>query len=139
MLFCIMHNSIPLYCSQHTQTLCPDGADTQRSAAGSGSNTGKSTKGAEYDATGGAVDDRSGLQKIKDKLTPGARSLLPAAVWASTRTHKQVDQRCQCHCCKLSSNHRALAHLAELFVDMYNVADEHFDPYSVPMHTCTRH
>lgn len=72
MTFCIMHISIPLYCSQHTETLCSVGADTERSAAGAGSNTGKSTKGAEYDATGGAVDDRSGLQKIKDKLTPGS-------------------------------------------------------------------
>ncbi len=39
---------------------------------GSGGNVSKATKGAEYDATGGAVDDRSGLQKIKDKLTPGS-------------------------------------------------------------------
>ena len=30
------------------------------------------SKGAEYDATGGAVDDRTGMQKVKDKLTPGS-------------------------------------------------------------------
>lgn len=30
------------------------------------------TKGQEYDATGGAVDDRSTMQKLKDKLTPGS-------------------------------------------------------------------
>lgn len=34
--------------------------------------TGKHQKGSDYDATGGAVDDRSALQKIKDKLTPGS-------------------------------------------------------------------
>ena len=41
-------------------------------SGGSGGNVSKATKGAEYDATGGAVDDRSGMQKIKDKLTPGS-------------------------------------------------------------------
>ncbi|DBA98946.1 TPA: hypothetical protein ACH3X1_014689 [Trebouxia sp. C0004] len=39
---------------------------------GSIGNVSKATKGAEYDATGGAVDDRTGLQKVKDKLTPGS-------------------------------------------------------------------
>lgn len=34
--------------------------------------TGKHQKGADYDATGGVVDDRSTLQKLKDKLTPGS-------------------------------------------------------------------
>lgn len=38
---------------------------------GSGHNTSSSTKGAQYDATGGAVDDRSFLQKGKDALKPG--------------------------------------------------------------------
>lgn len=32
----------------------------------------KATKGAEYDATGGAVDDRTVGQKIKDAFTPGS-------------------------------------------------------------------
>ena len=39
---------------------------------GTGSKSSSNTKGAEYDATGGAVDDRSFLQKAKDKLTPGS-------------------------------------------------------------------
>ena len=30
------------------------------------------SKGAEYDATAGTVDDRSGMQKVKDTLTPGS-------------------------------------------------------------------
>ena len=32
----------------------------------------KATKGAQYDATGGAVDDRTVGQKIKDAFTPGS-------------------------------------------------------------------
>ena len=32
----------------------------------------KQTKGAEYDATGGQVDDRSMMQKVKDAITPGS-------------------------------------------------------------------
>ena len=39
---------------------------------GSGAGGAGKGKGAEYDATGGAVDDRSTLQKLKDKLTPGS-------------------------------------------------------------------
>ena len=41
-------------------------------SGGSSGHVSKATKGAEYDATGGAVDDRTGLQKVKDKLTPGS-------------------------------------------------------------------
>ena len=41
-------------------------------ASGAGQKVSSNTKGAEYDQTGGAVDDRSGLQKVKDKLTPGS-------------------------------------------------------------------
>ena len=39
--------------------------------SGAGSGTGQH-KGAEYDQSGGQVDDRSAMQKIKDKLTPGS-------------------------------------------------------------------
>lgn len=43
---------------------------------GHGSNKGdvnpKQTKGAEYDATGGEVDDRTMMQKVKDAITPGS-------------------------------------------------------------------
>lgn len=46
------------------------GSNTTGSRAGADSH-GKG-KGADYDATGGAVDDRSTLQKLKDKLTPGS-------------------------------------------------------------------
>lgn len=39
---------------------------------GKGMKVSSATRGAEYDATGGAVDDRTAMQKIKDKLTPGS-------------------------------------------------------------------
>ena len=47
------------------------------SGTGSGTGTGVGSgtgqhKGAEYDQSGGQVDDRSAMQKIKDKLTPGS-------------------------------------------------------------------
>ncbi len=47
------------------------------SGVGSGTGTGVGSgtghhKGAEYDQSGGQVDDRSAMQKIKDKLTPGS-------------------------------------------------------------------
>lgn len=32
----------------------------------------KQSKGAEYDATGGQVDDRTMMQKVKDAITPGS-------------------------------------------------------------------
>ena len=37
-----------------------------------GDKVSSATKGAEYDATGGQVDDRTTMQKLKDKLTPGS-------------------------------------------------------------------
>ncbi len=36
-----------------------------------GAKVSKATKGAQYDATGGAVDDRTGMQKLKDAFKPG--------------------------------------------------------------------
>lgn len=45
------------------------GGRTGLHETGKGSNA---SKGAEYDASGGAVDDRSGMQKVKDTLTPGS-------------------------------------------------------------------
>ena len=38
----------------------------------SGSKVIAATKGARFDETGGAVDDRTGMQKIADKLSPGS-------------------------------------------------------------------
>ncbi|DBB04623.1 TPA: hypothetical protein ACH3X1_012691 [Trebouxia sp. C0004] len=38
---------------------------------GHGNMVSSATKGAEYDATGGQVNDRTTMQKLKDTLTPG--------------------------------------------------------------------
>ncbi len=56
------------YGSQGTGTGSGTGAGT---GSGVGSGAGHQ-KGAEYDQSGGQVDDRSAMQKIKDKLTPGS-------------------------------------------------------------------
>lgn len=49
------------------------GFDASKSGRhGKGIKVSSATKGAEYDATGGAVDDRTAMQKVKDKLTPGS-------------------------------------------------------------------
>lgn len=48
---------------------------TRFPSIGGRTGTGKESnvsKGVEYDATGGTVDDRSGMQKVKDTLTPGS-------------------------------------------------------------------
>ena len=37
-----------------------------------GNKVSSATKGAEYDATGGAIDDRTTMQKVKDTFTPGS-------------------------------------------------------------------
>lgn len=53
--------------------VCPGVGGYGSQGTGTGHSHGSSnTKGAEYDQTGGQVDDRSGMQKIKDKLTPGS-------------------------------------------------------------------
>ncbi len=60
------------YGSQGTGTGSGTGSGT---GAGTGSGVGSGAghqKGAEYDQSGGQVDDRSAMQKIKDKLTPGS-------------------------------------------------------------------
>ena len=48
------------------------GTGASSGLASEGGKVSKATKGAEYDATGGQVDDRTIGQKIKDKLTPGS-------------------------------------------------------------------
>lgn len=47
-------------------------SEVGRQGHGKGMKVSSATRGAEYDATGGAVDDRTAMQKIKDKLTPGS-------------------------------------------------------------------
>ena len=37
-----------------------------------GGKVSSATKGARFDETGGAIDDRTGMQKIADKLSPGS-------------------------------------------------------------------
>lgn len=50
------------------------GDNTHSYGAGTGhaQTVSSATKGAQYDATGGAVDDRTAMQKIKNTFTPGS-------------------------------------------------------------------
>ena len=61
---------------QHTGHMDGDASHSHGAGVGpdhkAGHKASKATKGAQYDATGGAVDDRTVGQKIKDAFTPGS-------------------------------------------------------------------
>ena len=51
-------------------TIANHGSTTAQ--AGSVSKVSSATKGARYDETNGGIDDRTGMQKLADKLSPGS-------------------------------------------------------------------
>jgi len=51
-------------------TIAKHGSTTAQ--AGSPNKVSSATKGARYDETDGAIDDRTGMQKLADKLSPGS-------------------------------------------------------------------
>lgn len=61
---------------QHTGDMVGDDSHSHGAGVGpdhkAGHKASKATKGAQYDATSGAVDDRTVGQKIKDAFTPGS-------------------------------------------------------------------